>query len=266
MRFFVPPSNWLPGNLELVLDPSESKHAVTVLRLKPGDTVTVFDGAGRQAAGRLMTAEKREVRLQLTDVHQADPIAHRLVLAVAIPKGSTMEWIIEKAVELGVSEIIPLLTQRTVVRLDSAEAAERRDKWHRVAIEACKQCGQNWLPRLHPPQSMAEALSLVPSSAFRWPLVACLQPDALPLPEAIARPGGEGSRARESAPGSSPARSSSDALVWIGPEGDFTPDEYSRLRAAGVRPVSLGPIVLRVETAALYTLSVLRFCAESGNF
>ena len=254
MRFFVPPSSWEPAARDLVLDGAESKHAVTVLRLKVGDEVTVFDGAGRHAVGRLVAAEKRLVEVRLEGVRHSPPPAHKLVLAVAIPKGSTMDWIIEKAVELGVSEVVPLLTRRTVVRLDAAEGAERREKWERTAIEACKQCGQNWLPRVQPPRPLEQALADHPASGFRWPLLACLQPDALPLVNALA-PDGDGADSALSPP--------LHGMVWIGPEGDFSPEEYSLLRAAGLTPVSLGPIVLRVETAAFYCLSVLRFCAES---
>jgi 16S rRNA (uracil1498-N3)-methyltransferase len=248
MRFFLPVEAWPDDGAVAVLEEAESRHAAAVLRVREGDEVEVFDGRGRAAVAMVTAVGKKEVRLRLGPVRKIPPPASRLVLVVAVPKGSTIEWIIEKAVELGASEVVPLLTQRTVVRLDASERAERQRKWQRVAVEACKQCGQNWLPHVHPPQSLDEALAAVPPREFAWPLLACLQPDARPLAAALPAP----------PPARPPDPPRPDAAVWIGPEGDFTPDEYSRLRAAGLRPVTLGPIILRVETAALFCLSVIR--------
>lgn len=244
----------------MVLDAGESRHAVTVLRAQRNEAVTIFDGAGRVAAGVVVEADKQAVRIRVESVERQPPSTARLLLAVAVPKGSTIEWIIEKAVELGASEILPMLTERTVVRLDTAERATRQAKWERVAIEACKQCGQNWLPRVHAPQRLDQALTLAPPAKFHIPLVACLQPDALPLHETLCpvrpvRPSPDADV--------DPPQAATRAAIWIGPEGDFSPDEYARLRAAGLQPVSLGPIVLRVETAALYALSVLRYCTAA---
>ena len=248
MRFYLPAAAWPAEGAEAVLDEAESRHAASVLRVRPGDGVEVFDGAGRVAPAAVTEAGKKAVRLRIGTVRHAPPPPSRLVLAVAVPKGSTIEWIIEKAVELGASEIVPLLTSRTVVRLAPAERAERQRKWERVAIEACKQCGQNLLPRVHAPRPLAEALAAAPPASFDWPLVACLQPDARPLGEVLRERG---------------ATRPPDAAVWIGPEGDFTQEEYAELRAAGLLPVTLGSIILRVETAALFCLSVLRHRAES---
>lgn len=248
MRFFLPAATWPADAAEATLDEAESRHAAAVLRVRPGDAIEVFDGAGRVASAVVTEAGKKGVRLRLGAVRHAAPPPARLVLAVAVPKGSTIEWIIEKAVELGASEIIPLLTRRTVVRLDPAERTERQRKWERVAVEACKQCGQNWLPHVQAPRPLAEALAAAPPAAFDWPLVACLQPDARPLGDVL----------RDRAAACPP-----DAAIWIGPEGDFTADEYAELRAAGLVPVTLGPIILRVETAALFCLSVLRHQADS---
>jgi 16S rRNA (uracil1498-N3)-methyltransferase len=254
MRFFLPPDDWTLGAMEVVLDEAESRHAAAVLRVRLGDGVEIFDGAGRAASAVVTEVARNRVRLRVGAVGHTAPPAARLVLAVAVPKGSTIEWIIEKAVELGASEIIPLLTRRTVIRLNAAEGGERRRKWEKVAIEACKQCGRNWLPRVWAPGALSEALAAVPPGAFVWPLVASLQPDARPLGDLL----------REGpADGGADAIRPADAAVWIGPEGDFTGDEYDQLRAAGLQPVTLGPLVLRVETAALFCLSVLRHRQEN---
>jgi 16S rRNA (uracil1498-N3)-methyltransferase len=250
MRFFIPPSHWPADSAQAVLDGAESRHAATVLRVQPGDSLEVFDGAGRAATAIVSSVTKSQVHLQLAPSRTTPPPAARLVLAVAVPKGASMDWIIEKAVELGATEIVPLLTQRTVVRVPAPERPERQRKWQRLATEACKQCGQNWLPLVHPPRPLPEALATLPPASFGWPLVACLQPDARPLRTVLHR----------LPPPSPPAPA--DAAIWIGPEGDFTPDEYTELRSTGLHPVSLGPIILRVETAALFCLSILRYHAE----
>lgn len=250
MRFYLPAAAWPADAGEALLDEGESRHAGAVLRVRPGDAVEVFDGAGRVAPAVVTEAGKKNVRVRLGVVRQAAPPASRLLLAVAVPKGSAIEWIIEKASELGASEIIPLLTQRTVVRLDPAERAERQRKWERAAIEACKQCGQNWLPRVHPPRPLPEALAAAPPAGFDWPLVACLQPDSRPLCDVLCE---------------RPTASPPAAAVWIGPEGDFTPEEYAQLRSAGLHPATLGPLILRVETAALFCLSILRHRTECRN-
>jgi 16S rRNA (uracil1498-N3)-methyltransferase len=153
-----------------------------------------------------------------------------------------MELIIEKAVELGVNAIVPVLTERTVVKLDTREAEKKREKWQRLVLESCKQCGQNWLPEVHLPQPFADTWDQLPAHDLR--LVAALQEDAKPLKASLLHIG-------------SGARRPSSVLVAIGPEGDFTPAEYALAQAHGCLPVSLGPITLRVETAALYCLSVL---------
>lgn len=250
MRFYVPKDRWAADATEITLDAGESHHVASVLRGALGDCVHIIDGQGRSAAGEITSLHKKETRLRLGPVRILPPPPARLVLAVAIPKGSTMDWIIEKAVELGATEIVPLLTQRTVVRLNASDRPERQRKWQRIAVEACKQCGQPWLPRVRTPRTLSEALLIVPPPSFALPLLASLQPPVQPL-SSLWHPSAP-------APTSSPERPTMDASVWIGPEGDFTPEEYAQLRDAGLCPVSLGPLTLRVETASFVCLSVLR--------
>jgi 16S rRNA (uracil1498-N3)-methyltransferase len=161
-------------------------------------------------------------------------------LGQAIPKGKNMELIIEKATELGAARIVPLLSERTVVSVDSDDALKKKQKWQRVAIEASKQCGQNWLPAVLTPQTPKEFFN--GGHGFDLMLIASLQPDAQPLKKLLADFGAQRPR---------------KVLVLVGPEGDFTPAEISLAKAHGCRPVTLGPIILRTETAALYCLSVL---------
>ncbi len=250
MRFYVTKDRWAADATEITLDPGESHHAASVLRATVGDCVDIIDGQGRIATATITSLHKKETRLRLGPVRILPPPTARLVLAVAVPKGSTMDWIIEKSVELGATEIVPLLTQRTVVRLNASDRPERQRKWQRLAVEASKQCGQPWLPRVRTPRTLAEALLIAPPSAFAWPLLASLEPPVRPL-SSLWSPSAP-------APTTIPEAPTMDSCVWIGPEGDFTPEEYALLRGAGLWPVSLGPLTLRVETAAFVCLSVLR--------
>jgi 16S rRNA (uracil1498-N3)-methyltransferase len=218
------------------LDESEGRHAVEVLRFKAGDEVTLFDGAGRVASARLTHAGKRHVEAEIRHSETTERPKGDTTLVQAIPKGKLFEWILEKAVELGVSRIVPLITERTVVQLEGAERERKREKWEKVIIEACKQCGQNWMPEVTLPMGVSDVLKEKPPLVS---LVASLHTGAVPLREVV------------------PLQLKEDSSVWIGPEGDFTPREMERIVAWGARPVSLGRIVLRVETAAMYCLSVL---------
>jgi len=215
-----------------VLSPAETHHCLHVMRRKVGDTISVFDGRGQEAQCAITRAGKDGVQLQVLQRNRTAPLRCRLTLAQAVPK-KNMDLIVQKATELGVAEIYPLLSERTVV-----EATGKLDRWRGIALESCKQCGNNWLPEIHPPQKASAFLNAPGSHDLK--LIASLQPDALPLKTILA----------DTPPPPS-------VLILIGPEGDFTPAELAQAKSAGCRPLSLGPLVLRSETAALYTLSIL---------
>jgi len=240
-RFYIPPARW---NLDrLVLDEEESHHAANVLRLQAGERATVFNGEGSSAAVEIASVSKRAVELKLLQASQSPAPACRITLGQAVPKGKNMDLIVQKATELGAAAIAPLLTAHTVVQFDARDAGKKREKWQSVAIEASKQCGQNWLPAVLAPQSLD---TLLPGQ-FDLLLIASLQPDARHPKDVLADYVHE--------KGQKPA----NVLVLIGPEGDFTPGEIDHAKAHGCRPITLGPIVLRTETAALYCLSVLNY-------
>ncbi len=243
-RFYIAPSAWNPENLRL--DESEAHHALNVLRLKAGDRVVVFDGRGQEATVEIGEGSKKSLSLRLVHAARTPPLPCRIVLAQAVPKGKNMDLIIQKATELGAVEIAPLLSDRTVVRVEDerGEAEVKREKWQNIAIEAAKQCGQNWLPSVGLPKSPKEFLA-ERAKDFDLLWIASLQPDAR-HPRAWLR---------EFAANAQPKT----ALVLVGPEGDFTPAEVAMAKAAGCRPITLGPIVLRTETAAIYCLSVLSY-------
>ena len=164
-----------------------------------------------------------------------------------------MDLIVQKAVELGAAEIAPIVSDRTIVHLENKEAARKQAKWQQVAIEAAKQCGQNWLPTVQIPRKLADFFDAGASLQLR--LIGSLQSDATHLKTVLA----EYEREHQARPTS--------VLMCIGPEGDFTPAELNLARSYGCRPITLGPIILRVETAAIYCLSVLSYelLAEAEN-
>ena len=237
-RFYIPPHAWNPD--QLALDPGESHHALDVLRMKAGDRATVFNGQGAEATVELASVEKGKIALRKISASKSAPLACALTLGQAVPKGKNMDLIVEKATELGAAGIVPLLSERTVVRADADEAIGKRDKWQRVAIEAAKQCGQNWVPDVAKPQTPKEFFQS--GEKFDLMLIASLQPDSRKLKEVLAETG---------------AKKFARVLILVGPEGDFTPAEINLAKNAGCRPITLGPIILRTETAAIYCLSVL---------
>jgi len=221
---------YLPNFQQPVLSAEEAHHAMHVLRTKVGDTVNVFDGRGHEAQCRFGDAGKLTVLQQSS----TPALPCRITLAQAIPK-KNMDLIVQKATELGVASIVPLISERTIVQLD--EDSKKVERWRELALEACKQSGNNWLPEIQAPQK-ARAFLDAPGE-FDLKLIGSLQPGAKLLKNIL----------RNNRPAS--------VLILIGPEGDFTPAELAAAKSAGCLPLSLGPLVLRADTAALYALSIL---------
>lgn len=239
-RFYLAPDQW---NLEdLVLSGEEARHCLEVMRCREGERIVVFNGQGTEADAEIVEASRGLARLKPLLVSETERPPASLVLAQAVPKGKNMDLIVQKATELGASRIVPLLSERTVVQIERDELERKRAKWQRVAIEACKQCGQNWLPEVEPPLGVDDYVKR-PRAALR--LVAAISPAARPLKTVLA----DWLEEHGELPGS--------AEVMVGPEGDFTPAELSTALGAGFAPITLGPIVLRSETAAIYVLSVV---------
>lgn len=236
-RFHLPTENWQNG----VITGDEARHLSQVLRIKPGETITVFDGLGRRAQAEVLTVSRDHVSLKPGDAQTPPPPLPAITLAQAIPKGKNMDLIVQKAVELGIARIQPLVTKNTIVQPGEGKS----DKWRRTALEACKQCGQDTLPQIADPLPFERWLNSgagVPPAASSLQLIASLAPGAKPLREILrAHPG------------------TTAATLLVGPEGDFTPEETAAAQDAGFLPVSLGSIVLRVETATLFCLSALRY-------
>jgi len=242
-RFYISPETWNPN--ALALTGSEAHHARDVLRMKPAEKLVVFNGRGREITAEIVDLGGDGI--QLRKLHEAEtPALHcRIILGQAIPKGKNMDLIVQKAVEIGAAEIAPIISDRTVVQVDPESAAQKHAKWLRIAIEAAKQCGQNWLPQVHGPRRLGDFFA--GSATFDLRLIGSLQPDAQHLKEILADYSSEHRHLPES------------VLMLIGPEGDFTPAELALARRHGCRPITLGPIILRVETAAIYCLSILSY-------
>lgn len=242
-RFYITPQDW---DLDrLVLDEAETHHALGVLRLVQGDKAVVFNGQGVEATVEVVETSKHAIQFRNKGHAKSAPLPCQITLAQAVPKGKNMELIIQKATELGVAAIVPLLSERTVVHLDGDDSGKKQEKWQAVAIEACKQCGQNWLPEVCKPETLKAFFNANPR--FDLMLIASLQPDTRHLKAVLADYQSIHSRLPRK------------VLILVGPEGDFTPAEISLAKSSGCLPITLGPIVLRTETAAIYCLSVLNY-------
>jgi 16S rRNA (uracil1498-N3)-methyltransferase len=242
-RFHLPPEKCRGQSLRL--EGREAHHALHVLRLKPGDRVTVLDGAGSTLLCDVEGVAKDSLALAVREKQSARPLPCFLTLLVAIPKGKIIEDIIQKSVELGVQRIVPLLTERVIIQLDGDAVETKHDKWQQVAVEAIKQCGAAWLPRVEKPQTISDVLAR--GEQIELPLVGSLQTERRHPREWIAEFQQQHGRLPHS------------AGVWIGPEGDFTLAELQAIEAAGAKPITLGELTLRVETAAIYCLSFLNY-------
>lgn len=233
-RFLLPPSDWQTSPS---LTGDEARHISQVLRMKAGERVVVFDGKGNRAAATILSVSRDRIGLELGETLPSAQPVPMITLAQAIPKGKNMDFIVQKAVELGTSAIQPLVTRHTIVQPGDTKA----DKWRRVALEACKQCGQDTLPEISDPLPFDRWIASQAGTPG-LKIIASLAEGARPLREILkSRPG------------------TTEATVLIGPEGDFSPEETASALAAGFLPATLGDIVLRVETATFFCLSALRF-------
>lgn len=275
-RFFVPPELSRGGAFEL--PEREARHATQVLRLTIGDELTVLDGAGGVLNCVVESAGKRAVRVTVRERQHRAPLPCPITLIQAVPKGPAFEIIVQKATELGAARIIPLLSERTVVQITGKDSASKVEKWKQIAIESIKQCGSPWLPVIESPvrfEKLVQLLSNAAPTTFGVPASAGsdssretgnrLKPE---LQTGSSPDGGlslvcslekHSHSLREALSNFSAAKNHrpQTAVVWIGPEGDFTPAEYEAIAKLGPIPITLGPLILRADTAAIAILSVL---------
>ncbi len=218
----------------------EALHAARVLRVQPGDELIVLNGQGDVYQCRVLSVHKSEIALETLSHEHREPLPVRVTLFQAIPKGGVMEDIVQQATELGAYRIFPILTERTEVKITSRSAGQAKvEKWLTTAAEACKQCGNPWLPIIEEPSSMAQVLSSLGGGEMLH-LVASLEERTQPLLQTL----GEVLKDKK------------EIGIWIGPEGDFSRTEYALLRQnASAYPVTLSPLVLRCGTAAISAIA-----------
>jgi 16S rRNA (uracil1498-N3)-methyltransferase len=238
-RLYLPVS--LRAGDEFDLSTEQSHYVARVLRLRPGDPLQVFDGNGARHAAVIAALQSKQVRLRLGDAlvpGAESPLS--ITLAQCISSAEKMDWTIEKAVELGVAAIQPLISRRSIVRLDAQRAQRRGEHWQRLIVAACMQCGRDRLPALAPTTDLTG-----------W-----LAPPTPGVTALVLVPGGAVRLSRIEAP-------SAHIRLLVGPESGLTDDEIEAARAAGFIEASLGPRVLRTETAGLAALAVLQ--ARAGD-
>lgn len=224
------------------LNSDEAHHFLHVLRGRENTEIEVFDGGGRVAIARVAASGRGRVVLGLREVRIIPPPAVEIVLYQALPKGARWDWLIEKATEIGASRIVPLITERSEVRpAGRGETGGAPERWRRIALSAAKQCGIARLPEIKAAVRPGDWAALFADSDRV--LMGVLDPAVPSL-----------RRVLEALRLSAPARLG----ILIGPEGDLTPAEISAATGAGALPVSFGPNTLRVETAAIFALSVVR--------
>jgi 16S rRNA (uracil1498-N3)-methyltransferase len=210
------------------------------LRLKVGDTLLVTDGQGREVQAKLVRWDRRSVELELgADTGRNPESGLRLTLYQGLARGHKLEWVLQKATELGLSRFVPVVTARSQVALGSGPAPQQR-RWEEIVRQAARQCGRTRLPEMSPPLAFSASLDDLPAAA----LGLILTED--PLDPAWAAAGFSGPAPRE-------------VGVWIGPEGGFTPEEQRAACQRGLRAVQLGPRVLRTETAGLVAVVLAQF-------
>jgi 16S rRNA (uracil1498-N3)-methyltransferase len=244
-RFYAPRA--AAAGTSLALDQDESHHLSAVMRVGPGDLVHVFDGEGRQWSARVATVARRGVTLSdLVPLPPEAPARPDIILVAAVLRGDAMDTVVRDATVMGVTSIRPVWTSRTTVprRADVADA--QRERWQRVSVAACKQCGRARLPAIGPPATLDAA---GPGTAAGVRLIA-VEPGA--HVGVLTRLDDLAGRALEAG-----------AALLVGPEGGWTGGEVATAEAAGWRPWSLGPLVLRAEQVPLAALAVLRY-AWSG--
>jgi 16S rRNA (uracil1498-N3)-methyltransferase len=237
--------------VEITLSADESHHLIAVNRARVGDTVVAFDGRGSEWICALASDRKNAALLKVRFKQRIKPLPYEITLGQALPKGAGMDAIVRKATEIGAARIVPLESDRTQVHLDGDRSDRKIEKWQTAALEAAKQCGNAFVPDILPVQSAGTFIESARSYDLK--LIASLQPGAKSLKHVLA--------AFQAAQQRPPKK-----VLWlIGPEGDFTPAEMSLAQSAGFEPITLGPLVLRCETAAVYALSVLSYELQNAD-
>jgi 16S rRNA (uracil1498-N3)-methyltransferase len=233
-RFHLPAEAWQSDSLTLIGD--EAAHCSRVLRREVGEQIEIFDGAGRVATTTITAVTKSTVTARIDSQHQHEARAHQIHLLPAMIKAEPFEWLLEKAAELGAASVQPIVTARTIVHLSGDNLEKKLSKWRRLMVESAKQCHTPWIPHLAKPCSFAETLASLPADSTR--IIPALSEHSRRLHEL-------------------PLAQTKSVFILIGPEGDFTPEEEALAQQHSFQPVTLGPLILRAETAAIASLAMV---------
>jgi len=231
----------LESGMSVDLPVQTGAHLVRVLRARSGDELVLFNGDGRDFTGVIGAVRGKHVSAQIGAVRRIDTESRlAITLVQCLPRGEKMDLIVQKATELGVTRIVPVISQRSVVRLDEDQAQSKQDHWQAVAVSACEQCGRARLPTIERPVQLTKFLGALPAATHpRWVLEPHTVPTAATVPSAL---------------NTHDRASLTAADLSIGPEGGFAPDELEAFGLVGFVRLRLGPRVLRTETAALAAL------------
>ena len=241
-RFYVPTPQIEKGMLRV--EGNEVKHIRRVLRLKAGDEIIVFDNLGKEYEGTIIEETTSSVVIKIQNIFLSkrdSPLD--VTLAQSLLKGEKMDYLIQKATELGVKEIVPFFSSRSVPLLEKSGRLKRHHRWGRIAIEASKQCGRGVVPKIEPLQDYSEMLQLASPGSLRLIL---WEREGGQLKEVLER-----------------SKEKTRIFFVIGPEGGFSQEEVEEAKRAGFIPVTLGRRILRAETASLCLLSILQY--EQGD-
>jgi 16S rRNA (uracil1498-N3)-methyltransferase len=252
-RFYLPYEQTRSGTLTLT--GREAHHGLRVLRVRQCEKVQVLDGEGRRYLCEVESSSKDTILLKILEREFIEPLPYRITLVQAIPKGKLFDSIVQKATELGVARVVPLLADRVVLQLNEDKSEGKIEHWRTVAIEAIKQCGSPWLPQIETPIRINDFVAR--AEVFDLSLVASLEKDSR-HPRVWLR---ELEKAK-----TTPQHGRLSICVWVGPEGDFTAEEIRAATSIGARPITLGPLVLRCETAAIYCLSILNYEMQFSRY
>jgi len=274
-RFFIPPTA-IRGK-SFVLSGSEAHHALNVLRKKVGDAIDLFDGEDLSFRGRIESVVSQEIRGTIVEALPPTSLPVQLTLFQALTRGPKWEWLLEKACEVGVAKVVPVFTQRTLIKLDAAQAREKQKRWNRIALAASKQCGRSDLMSVDAPCMLATALerleksqlSLIPWEKETQRTIHEALSILFPLPPKVGEGVGEGPITSAVLPSSRPSpilrtgereRQSvavSQINLFIGPEGGWDAREIDLAKQAGAIHVRLGPTLLRTETAGIVAATLV---------
>ena len=248
MHRLLVPSEQLASDSPVL--PKEAANHLKVLRPKDGEEIELFDGFGKSRRFSVEGGGKNFRLAALSPVCTAPRASRSLTLFACVTKGSRWDWTIEKATELGVTRIVPVVSARTIVRIGADEREAKRARWIRIAEDAARQSDAKWIPEIHEPVSFAESLPLVRETTCF--VGALTNPPPQPLLKALI------DLQQAAIPAPVPHSPFPDSLsIYVGPEGDFSPEELAALIEIAT-PVSFGSTILRAETAAIYGVSVLK--------